>query len=123
MPAATLDRRLRAFDTASGRELWSTPLPAGAKATPMTYRGADGRQYVVIAAGGDGDVFGKSDQLLTSPVVRDELPPRGASAHVYRAGGASCSRIAWAAVMRAGMGKFLFASNTMPILRAGTNAT
>jgi quinoprotein glucose dehydrogenase len=62
--AATLDRRLRAFDVQDGRELWSAGLPAGAKATPMTYMGADGRQYVVIAAGGDGDVFGSSDAII-----------------------------------------------------------
>jgi quinoprotein glucose dehydrogenase len=32
--------------------LWSGTLPAGAQATPMTYRTADGKQFVVIAAGG-----------------------------------------------------------------------
>jgi quinoprotein glucose dehydrogenase len=62
--AATLDRRIRAFDVESGHELWSAPLPAGGKATPMTYMGADGRQYVVIAAGGDGGRFGKGDALV-----------------------------------------------------------
>lgn len=62
--AATLDARLRAFDVETGRELWSGALPAGGKATPMTYLGADGRQYVVIAAGGDGGRFGSSDALV-----------------------------------------------------------
>ncbi|PYP42853.1 MAG: pyrroloquinoline quinone-dependent dehydrogenase, partial [Gemmatimonadetes bacterium] len=52
--AATLDRRIRAYDIETGKELWSAPLPAGGKATPMTFRGRSGRQYVVIAAGGDG---------------------------------------------------------------------
>jgi quinoprotein glucose dehydrogenase len=61
--AATLDRRLRAFDIETGRELWSAPLPAGAKATPMTYLGRDGRQYVAIAAGGNG-AFGRGDALV-----------------------------------------------------------
>lgn len=60
--AGTLDRRLRAFDVETGRELWSAPLPAGGKATPMTYRGADGRQYVAVAAGGGG-AFGRGDAL------------------------------------------------------------
>ncbi|MDF1505748.1 pyrroloquinoline quinone-dependent dehydrogenase [Roseisolibacter sp. H3M3-2] len=60
---ATLDRRLRAFDVETGRELWSAELPAGAKATPMTYA-ARGRQYVAVAAGGDGDAFGKSDEIV-----------------------------------------------------------
>ncbi|WP_443025441.1 hypothetical protein [Sphingomonas sp. RB3P16] len=34
--------------------MWKARLPAGAQATPMTYRGRDGRQYVVITAGGHG---------------------------------------------------------------------
>lgn len=49
--AGTMDDALRAFETATGRELWRTTLPAGGQATPMTYL-AGGRQYVVIAAGG-----------------------------------------------------------------------
>jgi quinoprotein glucose dehydrogenase len=68
--AATLDRHLRAFDIETGRELWRVPLPAGGKATPMTYRGRDGRQYVVIAAGGDGEAFGKGDEVLAFALPR-----------------------------------------------------
>jgi quinoprotein glucose dehydrogenase len=49
--AATLDDRLRAFATATGKLLWEVKLPAGGQATPMTYSVA-GRQYLVIAAGG-----------------------------------------------------------------------
>jgi len=62
--AATLDQRIRAFDITDGKELWSAKLPAGGKATPMTYIGADGRQYVVIAAGGDGERFGRGDAVV-----------------------------------------------------------
>ena len=51
---ATTDQYLRAFDERSGKELWKARLPAGAQATPMTYQGKDGRQYVVITAGGHG---------------------------------------------------------------------
>lgn len=51
---ASQDERLRAFATASGRELWSAPLPAGGQATPMTYKLPGGRQVVLIAAGGNG---------------------------------------------------------------------
>jgi len=52
---ATLDDYLRAFDLDTGEELWKGRLPAGGQATPMTYRlREDGRQYVVIAAGGHG---------------------------------------------------------------------
>lgn len=59
---ATLDRAIRAFDTDTGRELWRASLPAGARATPMTYEVA-GRQFVAIAAGG-GDVFGTGDAIV-----------------------------------------------------------
>jgi quinoprotein glucose dehydrogenase len=50
--AATRDAMLRAFDVETGSLLWSGALPAGAPATPMTYRTAAGRQLVVVAAGG-----------------------------------------------------------------------
>jgi quinoprotein glucose dehydrogenase len=68
--AATLDQTVRAYDVETGKELWSAPLPAGGKATPMTYLGADGRQYVVIAAGGDGGRFGKSDRVVAFALRR-----------------------------------------------------
>lgn len=61
---ATPDGYLRAFDTATGKLMWKGKLPAGARSTPMTYLGRDGRQYVVIAAGGDGDIFGKGDAFV-----------------------------------------------------------
>ncbi len=51
--AGTYDQHLRAFDTESGKELWSAQLPAAGNATPMSYQ-VNGRQYVVIAAGGHG---------------------------------------------------------------------
>lgn len=51
---ATTDQYLRAFDLSTGKVVWKARLPAGAQATPMTYRGRDGRQYVVITAGGHG---------------------------------------------------------------------
>ena len=50
----TLDPALRAFDVETGRELWKGTLPAAARSTPMTYKGPDGKQYVVISAGGWG---------------------------------------------------------------------
>jgi quinoprotein glucose dehydrogenase len=59
---ATLDRTFHAFDVEAGRELWTASLPAGARATPMTYE-AGGRQYVVIAAGGGGP-FGTGDAII-----------------------------------------------------------
>jgi membrane-bound PQQ-dependent dehydrogenase (glucose/quinate/shikimate family) len=50
--AATQDEMFRAIDARNGKVLWQTKLPAAGHATPMTYLGRDGRQYVVIAAGG-----------------------------------------------------------------------
>ncbi len=50
--AATTDSKFRAFDSRTGKELWVTKLDATGDAVPMTYQGRDGRQYVVIAAGG-----------------------------------------------------------------------
>jgi quinoprotein glucose dehydrogenase len=67
---ATLDRYFRAYDLKNGRELWRAALPAGGKATPMTYLGADGRQYVVIAAGGDGKAWGWSDEVIAFALPR-----------------------------------------------------
>jgi quinoprotein glucose dehydrogenase len=68
---ASLDRLLHAFDIETGRELWRGALPAAAKATPMTFRGPrDGRQYVVVAAGGDGELFGWSDEIVAFRLKR-----------------------------------------------------
>jgi len=61
---ATMDRLLRAFDVETGRELWKGALPAGARATPMTFQvRPNGKQYVVIAAGGNED-WGKGDYIV-----------------------------------------------------------
>jgi quinoprotein glucose dehydrogenase len=51
---ATDDGRFRAFDAKSGKELWTFKLPGAAQATPMTYEGPGGKQYVVITATGGG---------------------------------------------------------------------
>jgi len=51
--AGTREPLLRAYDAATGKELWEGELPVPAQATPMTYE-VNGRQFVVIAAGGSG---------------------------------------------------------------------
>jgi quinoprotein glucose dehydrogenase len=48
---AANDRRFRAFDAKTGRELWAVKLDEQANANPMTYRGNDGKQYVAVVAG------------------------------------------------------------------------
>lgn len=71
--AATVDHQIRAFDIETGHEVWRAELPAGGKATPMTYA-VNGRQYVAVAAGGDGNVFGKADEVLVFALPRERAP-------------------------------------------------
>lgn len=49
--AATQDNYIRAFNASNGEKVWEARLPAGGQATPMTYE-HNGKQYVVIMAGG-----------------------------------------------------------------------
>jgi glucose dehydrogenase len=50
---AAMEHVLRAHDLADGKELWKAALPTSANSVPMTYQvRPDGRQYVVVAAGG-----------------------------------------------------------------------
>jgi glucose dehydrogenase len=67
---ATIDGHFRAFDARNGKELWSTKLDAPAHSIPSTYMGPDGKQYVVVAAGGGG--FLRSP--LSDEVVAFRLP-------------------------------------------------
>jgi quinoprotein glucose dehydrogenase len=62
---AAMDNYLRAFDIETGRELWKGRLPAGGQATPMSYE-ANGRQFVVIAAGGHGGLGTKRGDYLVA---------------------------------------------------------
>lgn len=60
---ATDDKRLRAFDIKTGRELWTFKLPASLYGTPMTYRGRNGKQYVAAVTTGGfwGETAGADD--------------------------------------------------------------
>jgi hypothetical protein len=72
---AAMDNYLRAFDLETGKELWKGRLPAGGQATPMSYRVREnGRQYVVIAAGGHG----RLGTDIGDSVVAFALPENGA---------------------------------------------
>ncbi len=62
--AAAVDNYLRAYDLTTGRELWQARLPAGGQATPMTYALDDGRQMVVIVAGGHGSIGTKAGDYV-----------------------------------------------------------
>jgi quinoprotein glucose dehydrogenase len=57
--ATNYDKKFRAFDKLTGQLLWETTLPFAGNATPITYE-VNGRQYVVIAAGGGKDLRSKS---------------------------------------------------------------
>jgi quinoprotein glucose dehydrogenase len=65
---ASNDRRFRAFESRSGKELWVQALEMSAHAVPMTYMGLDGKQYVAIAAAGrsalDDDAPEGADALI-----------------------------------------------------------
>ena len=54
--SGTLDNYVRGYALANGKELWKARLPAGGQATPMTYEGRDGRQYLLVVAGGHGSL-------------------------------------------------------------------
>jgi quinoprotein glucose dehydrogenase len=62
--SATLDQYLRAYDVRNGKQLWEARLPAGAQTTPMTYTGKDGKQYVLVMAGGHGSLKTKQGDYL-----------------------------------------------------------
>jgi quinoprotein glucose dehydrogenase len=63
--AAATDNYLRAFDAQTGKETWKCELPASAQATPMTYS-MNGKQYVVIAAGGHGKLHTKQGDSVVA---------------------------------------------------------
>jgi quinoprotein glucose dehydrogenase len=61
--AASRDGNLRAFNSSTGKVVWEYLLPAGGQATPMTYM-VNGKQYIVIAAGGHGKFFTKQGDYV-----------------------------------------------------------
>ena len=59
------DFRFRAFATATGQKLWEIKLASSVETTPVTYQGADGRQFVTVVSTGGG--------LTGSEVTNDEI--------------------------------------------------
>ena len=86
---ATDDARFRAFETKTGKEIWTVKLPASAESTPITYADAKGRQYIaVVATGGFGigaalasdtlvvfSLTGESIDTLAAPVNSQSAAP------------------------------------------------
>lgn len=69
--SGTLDYYVRGYDLASGEEIWRARLPAGGQATPSTYMGADGRQYLIVVAGGHGSTGTKAgDSVIAYALPR-----------------------------------------------------
>ncbi|MDF7674789.1 membrane-bound PQQ-dependent dehydrogenase, glucose/quinate/shikimate family [Acetobacteraceae bacterium ESL0709] len=48
----SLDYYLRAFDNLTGKVVWRSRLPVGAQGAPVSYMGANGKQYIIVVAGG-----------------------------------------------------------------------
>ncbi|WP_409281178.1 glucose/quinate/shikimate family membrane-bound PQQ-dependent dehydrogenase [Pseudomonas defluvii] len=69
--SGTLDQYLRAYDVNTGKELWKSRLPAGGQATPMTYTGKDGKQYVLVTAGGHGSLGTKMGDYVIAYKLAD----------------------------------------------------
>jgi quinoprotein glucose dehydrogenase len=67
--AASQEPFLRAFDSTTGEELWTEPIPVPSQATPMTYT-LKGKQYLVIADGGHTD-FGTP---ISDAIIAFSLP-------------------------------------------------
>ena len=63
--AGTQDYYLRAFDSATGKEVWKARLPVGSQGGPMSYRSpVTGKQYVVITAGGARQSPDRGDYVI-----------------------------------------------------------
>jgi glucose dehydrogenase len=71
---ATKDNRFRAFDAKTGKELWYAKLENTPAATPMTFMGKNGKQYVVVAAGGPGDTDRGGTVDLPQKLIAFALP-------------------------------------------------
>jgi quinoprotein glucose dehydrogenase len=66
--AASMDKKFRALDIQTGEELWQATLPYAGMAVPMSYM-ADGKQYVVIAAGGNRRTFTEEGDAIVAYVL------------------------------------------------------
>ena len=71
---ATIDSRFRAFESKTGKELWVTKIEAGAHTAPISYKGADGRQYIVVTATGGGFL---ADPSSSDVLIAYALPAKG----------------------------------------------
>ena len=61
--AAAMDAHLHAFDADSGKEIWTSDLPASAQSTPFTFE-IGGNQYLIVCAGGHGKLGSKMGDFV-----------------------------------------------------------
>ncbi len=65
--SGTLDLYLRAFDNRNGKEVWKARLPVGSQAAPISYTDKNGKQFIVVTAGGltrTGNKSGRGDYVI-----------------------------------------------------------
>ena len=67
-----MDKFLRAIDSDTGEELWRYEMPFAAQSQPISYRlKADGKQYLVVAAGGHGALGEEPGDALVAFTLGD----------------------------------------------------
>jgi quinoprotein glucose dehydrogenase len=64
---ATRDKRFRAFDSRTGKELWSTQFDYNVTAIPITYLAKNGKQYVAVVAATQGQGNTESLRVFALP--------------------------------------------------------
>jgi len=77
----TLDRRLRAIDINTGKELWKTKLPTTAQATPMSYLSPQSKQQTIVIT---TPVYGRSSAGGPSTLLPEDEDPDGGYVIAYR---------------------------------------
>jgi quinoprotein glucose dehydrogenase len=70
--SGTLDYFVRGYDVSTGEQLWEDRLPAGGQSTPMSYTGRDGRQYILVSAGGHGSLGTKRGDSVIAYALPQE---------------------------------------------------
>jgi quinoprotein glucose dehydrogenase len=71
---ASSDERFHAFDSRTGKEVWTTKLNDVARSVPMTWLGKDGKQYVAVMAGGGGGPLATGNPPGTGRLYVYSLP-------------------------------------------------
>jgi quinoprotein glucose dehydrogenase len=67
---ASMDKKMRALDVRTGEEVWQAPLPYAGMAVPMSYM-ANGKQYVIMAAGGNRRTFTEEGDAIVAFALPD----------------------------------------------------